>query len=220
MTSGLFITFEGVDGCGKSTQLAHCDAWLRAEGHDVLLTRNPGGTALGTEIRRILLHHPGYVSPTAELLLYIADRAQHMDECVAPALQAGRIILCDRYHDSTLAYQGFGRGLDISEITQLNALATHGRAPDLTFLFDGPPEALRQRVANRGAADRLESEQLAFYERVAQGFRTLAAQEPQRFVTLDARESIETLQAAVAEAVRRRLPIQATRAKVSDESPA
>lgn len=203
--SGLFITFEGIDGCGKSTQLAHCADWLQSRGHEVLITRNPGGTELGAEIRRILLHHPGFVSPTAELLLYIADRAQHMDACVAPALAANRIVLCDRYHDSTLAYQGYGRGLCLETITSLNTLATHGRTPDLTFLFDGPPTVLRQRVSARGAADRLESEKLAFYERVAQGFRTLAAQAPQRICLLDACLPIETLQARVADRLAQRL---------------
>jgi dTMP kinase len=191
--SGYFISFEGIDGSGKSTQMTLCADALRSRGYEVVVTRNPGGTELGADIRRMLLHHPGYVSPTCELLLYMADRAQHMDEVVLPALEAGKIVLCDRHIDSTVAYQGHGRGLSLSLIHTLNETATHGRKPDLTLLFDADPEILASRVESRGEADRLEREALAFRQRVRQGYLALAHRDCDRFIVLDATESIEHL---------------------------
>ncbi len=192
-TNGLFITFEGIDGSGKSTQMALCQQALEKAGYTVLITRNPGGTNLGQGIRKILLHHPGYVSPRCELLLYIADRAQHMDEVILPALAKGTIILCDRHIDSTMAYQGYGRNLDKAMIQQLNDMATGNRKPDLTFLLDGNPAVLLTRVDQRGETDRLEQEKLNFFEKTAQGYRAIATNEPDRFRVMEALKTKEFL---------------------------
>lgn len=204
---GLFVTFEGIDGSGKSTQLERAAAALEAQGRSVVITRNPGGTAFGQELREILLHAEHQVYPTSELLLFIADRAQHMNEVVFPALAAGQIVLCDRHLDSTVAYQGYGRGLDLAMIHQLNEVAIQGRKPDLTLLFDGPPPLLAQRVKDRGRADKLEGEAQAFHERVREGYRTEAANEPQRILVLDALKSAETLHEEVMQALSERLTL-------------
>lgn len=202
---GLFITFEGIDGSGKSTQMQLCAQALEAAGHSVVITRNPGGTAFGLELRQILLHSTQTVYPMSELLLFIADRAQHMDEVVFPALAEGKIILCDRHMDSTLAYQGYGRGLPLVTIRELNEIAIQGRKPDLTLLYDGDPATLAQRVNNRGQADRLEGEKADFHRRVREGFLELAQLEPQRIQVLSALESIEQLQAQTLQQVQNAL---------------
>jgi len=190
---GLFVTFEGIDGSGKSTQMELCAKALEAAGHPVVLTRNPGGTAFGLELRQILLHSKGAVFPMSELLLFIADRAQHMDEVVFPALAEGKIVLCDRHIDSTLAYQGYGRGLSQETIQELNAIALQGRQPDLTLLFDGDPAVLAQRVNNRGQADRMEGEKADFHRRVREGYLAVAQQNPQRIRVFNALDSVEGL---------------------------
>ncbi len=204
-TAGLFITFEGIDGSGKSTQMSRCQQALETAGYATVMTRNPGGTELGQGIRKILLHHPGYVSPRCELLLYIADRAQHMDEVISPALAKGQIILCDRHIDSTLAYQGYGRNLDHATIEQLNTMATQGQKPDLTLFLDGPPAVLLDRVNRRGEVDRLEQEALDFFERTAQGYRTIATQEPHRFKVLDALKPVDALHKEIMNLIHERL---------------
>jgi dTMP kinase len=191
--SGMFITFEGIDGSGKSTQLIRLKDTLTDAGHSVLVTRNPGGTELGMQLRKILLHHPGYVDPMCEMMLYMADRAQHITEVIEPALAEGKIVLCDRFVDSTLAYQGYGRGLALDAIWQMNDLATRKRLPDLTFLFDGPVEVLASRVSQRGEADRLEREALSFREKVREGYLALAQADPNRIKVLDATHGIEGL---------------------------
>lgn len=181
---GRFVVLEGIDGCGKSTQLEHLAAWLPssgllAPGARVVCTREPGGTALGAALRQLLLHPPEQAAPcsTAELLLYAADRAQHVERCVRPALAAGHWVLSDRYTGSTLAYQGYGRGLDRAALEQLEALATAAGGPPLrphlTLWFDLP---LAAALARRGGrpADRIEASGAAFLERVAAGFRELA----------------------------------------------
>ena len=198
---GLFITFEGIDGSGKSTQMALCAEALTAAGYSVLSTRNPGGTNFGLELRQILLHSKGAVFPMSELLLFIADRAQHMDEVVFPALQAGQIVLCDRHIDSTLAYQGYGRGLPLSTIQDLNTIALQGHPPDLTLLFDGEPEQLAQRVSQRGPADRMEGEKTEFHHRVREGFLAVAHENPERVRVLNALKGMETLHAQVMQIV-------------------
>jgi dTMP kinase len=195
--TGCFITFEGIDGSGKSTQLERCAEALTQAGYSVVVTRNPGGTELGQDIRKILLHHPGYVSPTCELMLYMADRAQHMDEVVFPALEAGRVVLCDRHFDSSMAYQGYGRDLSLEMIQELNDTATRGKLPDVTLLFDGPVEVLAARVSRRGEADRLEREALSFRQRVREGFLTLAKASPERIKVLDATNTPEALHTQV-----------------------
>lgn len=195
----MFITFEGLDGSGKSTQLELLAQTLQQAGHAVVTTRDPGGTAIGRELRQILLHHPGEVSPRCELFLFLADRAQHVDEVIHPALAQGKILLCDRYIDSTVAYQGGGRGLPVEEIHRMNALATGNLKPDKTFLFDAPVELLLHRAKSRSNADRLEQETLRFYEGTRRQYLALAQEEPHRFVVLDAMESVEALQARLLE---------------------
>lgn len=184
---GLFISIEGLDGSGKTTLIGGLAAALQAEGHEVVVTRNPGGTPLGLAIRKLLLESEGPMAPMAELLLYLADRADHLENVIMPALSRGAVVICDRYHDSTLAYQGAGRGLDEATIRQLNTAATGGRAPDVTLLLDAEPEALFTRLAGRGGVpDRLEREPLAFKQRVRAGFLRQAQAAPERVQILDA----------------------------------
>lgn len=202
---GCFVTFEGIDGAGKSTQLELCAKTLREQGREVVVTRNPGGTEFGHELRQILLHSKYQVSTMSELLLFMADRAQHMEELVKPVLARGGLVLCDRHMDSTLAYQGYGRGLDLEMISTLNTLATQGIQPDLTLLFDGDPTLLAQRVSARGAADRLEGEPLAFRERVHKGYQNLAEQNPRRITRLNALQPIEALHQEVIAVIASRL---------------
>lgn len=193
MAAGLFITFEGIDGSGKSTQLGRCAEALEAAGRRVVITRNPGGTGFGQELRQILLHRSEPVYPISELLLFIADRAQHMDEVVFPALKEGQIILCDRHLDSTVAYQGYGRGLPLDTIHELNRIAIQRKEPDLTLLFDGDPTALAQRVSRRGQVDRLEGEAAEFHQRVREGYLAEARRNEHRTRILDALADPDTL---------------------------
>lgn len=203
-----FITFEGIEGSGKSTHLGHLAAHLRAAGHAVVETREPGGTAAGAAIRRLLLgSEAAPLTPLAELLLYCADRTQHVSETIRPALAAGRVVLCDRFSDSTLAYQGYGRGLDLEMVRRLDALARDGLSPTFTVLLDCPvPEGLT-RARGRGAAadDRFERETVAFHQRVRAGFHALAATEPDRFCVLDTAAPLEAVQRRLVTEVERRL---------------
>jgi len=199
---GLFITFEGGEGSGKTSQLRPLLAYLRSTGKDVVETRDPGGTSIGKQIRALLLDRDTRMAPATELLLYEASRAQLVQEIIRPALAAGRVVLCDRFTDSTVAYQGYGRGLDLHCIARLNALATDGLRPDLTFLLDLDPAVglLRatQRVAERQAQrDRIEGEVLAFHQRVRTGYRTIAAAEPQRVIVLDASGGMAEIEARI-----------------------
>lgn len=181
MTTGRFLVLEGIDGCGKTTQLERLRAWLPASGlmppgAELVVTREPGGTALGQALRQLLLHPPGEAAPssTAELLLYAADRDQHVQQCIAPALAAGHWVLSDRFSGSTAAYQGYGRGLDLGLIERLEAIATGGLSPDLTLWLELPlGESLRRRGGR--APDRIEAGGDAFLGRVAEGFAALAA---------------------------------------------
>jgi len=203
----MFITFEGLDGCGKTTQRDLLVARCIAESIPVLSTRDPGGTEVGQALRQILLYHKGFVSNRAELLLYLADRAQHVDEKIRPALDAGQVVLCDRYLDSTLAYQGGGRGFDFETIGEMNRFASGGLMPDLTLLFDGPADVLLARAGKRGEADRLEQLAVDFFNATRAAYLQLAQADPQRIKVLDATLPIETLQEQVWETVRSYLPL-------------
>ena len=200
MTRGRFIAFEGGEGCGKSTQAARF-----AESAGALLTREPGGTAVGERVRRILLDPDvGGVSPRAEALLMAAARAQHVDEVIAPALEAGRDVVTDRFTGSSLAYQGHGRGLDVAAIEQLSDWATDGLVPDVIVLLDVPPEEARGRRALEGrAADRLEAEGDAFHDRVAAGYRALAQADPARWLVVDGVGSVDEVARRVRAAVEK-----------------
>jgi dTMP kinase len=188
--TGLFITFEGIDGCGKTTQIGMLAALLAANSIPHLVTREPGGTKIGNKIREIILDPSNdKISSKTELLLYAADRAQHISEELKPALEKNQVILCDRYTDATLAYQGFGRGLSLELIDQLNFIATDGLIPDLTLLFDLPVEEAEKRMSNPTALrskDRLEKEKKDFHEKVRQAYLSLAKKFPQRFTIISA----------------------------------
>jgi len=188
--AGVFITLEGIDGCGKTTQARLLADWLEASGHCVLLTRQPGGTAIGEQLRELVLSPKNHITPEAELFLYLADRAVHVAEVVAPALAKGCVVVCERYTDSTLAYQGYGRGLDLDLLRRLNEMATGGVTPDLTLVLDIPAAEARLDASR---LDRLESAGGGFRERVAEGFRALARAEPERVRILDGMQSIQAV---------------------------
>lgn len=204
-----FITFEGIEGCGKTTQIGFAAAWLKERGIPFLTTAEPGGTPLGRKIREILLNRGSCaIGAEAELLLFAAARAQHVRETIVPALNAGQWVLCDRFTDATLAYQGFGRGLDAAFIRSLNTFSACSLTPDLTLLFDLPVEAGLARTVTRtagmrpeAAEDRFEREDPAFHERIRRGYLTLAAAEPDRFRIIDGTPNA----AKVSEGVRRLL---------------
>jgi dTMP kinase len=193
--SGLFVVLEGGDGAGKSTQLARLAAWLRETGHDVVVTYEPGDTSLGGTLRTLLLDPAsGDVSPRAEAMLYAADKAQHVYEVVRPALDAGKIVVCDRYVDSMIAYQGAGRVLDATEVRGLADWATGGLVPDLTVVLDVPVErALGEKVD----LDRLEAAGTEFHERVRSHFLDLAARDPSRYLVIEGRQDRDTIEAGI-----------------------
>ena len=191
MNKGLFITFEGADGCGKTTQLMLMAKYLKEHGAEVLVTREPGAKGLGEKLREILLHYDGEVSSQAEAFLFLADRAQHMDIIIKPAVVTGKIVLCDRHTDSTVAYQGYGRGIDVSRINMLNDIATGGRKPDLTIVFDVDVETSLSRVGKE--KDRMENAGMDFFNRVRNGYLQIAKQEPERVKVIDATQSIEAI---------------------------
>ena len=198
VTPGLFITLEGGDGSGKSTQAQLLGEWLQAQGRTVLRTREPGGTEVGVAIREIVLHHRGEVSPRAEALLYAADRAQHIGTLVRPALARGEIVIQDRYLDSSVAYQGAGRVLGGTEVRDLSLWAAEGLLPHLTLLLDLDETAARGRLnAANKRFDRLEAEKGEFHARVRAAFLELAAAEPERFLVLDASLPVAELAAQI-----------------------
>lgn len=207
-----FITFEGIEGCGKSTQVQLLARRLENAGHTVRLTREPGGCPIADQIRQILLDAGNSaMTPLAELLLYAAARAQHVREVIVPALAAGEIVICDRFTDATLAYQGHGRKLDLGIIDQLNRLAAGEVRPDLTVLLDCPVEVGLGRAVSRinstqGAREeRFELESLQFHERVRAGYLHLAQQEPTRFVVVNGAGSIDETATAIADAILSRI---------------
>jgi dTMP kinase len=195
--TALFITLEGGDGSGKSTQSARLAEWLESQGRRVLVTREPGGTELGDEIRDIVLHRRGHIAPRAEALLYAADRAHHIATKVRPALERGEIVLQDRYLDSSVAYQGAGRVLAPEEVRSLSLWAAENLLPDLTILLDLDEAVGRDRLKSRTKYDRLEDEEQDFHARVRDGYLKLAAAEPERFLVLSATDSVESLASAI-----------------------
>lgn len=203
----MFITLEGGDSVGKTTQAGLLEEWLAGEGREVVRTREPGGTPLGVEVRRLLLHggdEIGAVDPRAEALLYAADRAQHIAKIVRPALARGAVVVQDRYIDSSLAYQGAGRVLDVAEVRRISEWAVGGLWPDITVLFDLDPEVAATRRSSR-EDDRLESERREFHEAVRGAFHELAAGSPERFLVVDAAGTPDEIHAVVRARVAERL---------------
>ena len=200
--SGLFITFEGGDGSGKSTQAELLAEWLAASGHTVVRSREPGGTDIGLELREIVLHSRGHIAPRAEALIYAADRAQNIATTVRPAVERGEIVIQDRYIDSSVAYQGAGRVLDADEVRGISVWATEDFRPDLTILLDLDEAIGRERLDEvRTRYDRLEAEKSDFHARVRAGYLALAAAEPDRFLVLPATDTIVSIAAAIRERV-------------------
>lgn len=191
MKKGCFITFEGADGCGKTTQSELVKKYLEEKGFDVIWTREPGSAGLGKKIRELLLHYDGEVAPMCEAFLFLADRAQHIEQLIKPAVESGKIVVCDRHTDSTLAYQGYGRGKDLQELEYLNNLATGDIKPDLTFVFDVSTEVAQTRVGSE--KDRMESAGIEFHKKVRNGYLEIAKQEPARVKVVNADNSIETV---------------------------
>ncbi len=205
MKRGLFVTFEGIEGCGKSTQVQLASTWLDKQNMPHLVTREPGGTQIGTEIRKILLSEKTVeLQPVAEALLYLADRFQHIVEVIRPALDSGKIVLADRYHDSTVAYQGYGRGIPVQWIENIWAGSNAALVPDLTILLDLDPEIGLQRSLEKLRArgldeSRFEKEALEFHIRVREGFLELAKLDSNRFKIIDASRSVEEIHSQVTE---------------------
>lgn len=191
MENGLFITFEGADGCGKTTQLELLSKYLESKNYNILVTREPGAKGLGEKLREILLDYDGEVSDRCESFLFLADRAQHIDTIVEPALKNGKIVLCDRHTDSTVAYQGYGRGLDIAQINKLNTIATNGLKPDLTIVFDIDIETSMKRVGKE--KDRMEKSGNEFFNKVRNGYLEISKKEPQRVKVIDSTKSIQEI---------------------------
>jgi dTMP kinase len=205
----MFITFEGPDGSGKTTQIALLAAFLRQQGYDVLTTREPGGTAIGDQIRTCLHDvRNADMTSAAEILLYSASRAQLVQEVIRPALASGITVICDRFADSTMAYQGYGRGLDLEALAFITRFATGGLEPDLTFLLDMDVEAGIHRRARGGEEmNRMDLQKASFHRRVREGYLQMVASQPQRWIVIDAERPVNVVQAAIREEIRARLEL-------------
>lgn len=205
----MFITFEGIEGTGKSTQIARIREYFEAQGREVVQTLEPGGSRIGAELRKMLLHVDNReITPTTELFLYLADRAQHVGQIIRPALEAGKVVLCDRFADSTIVYQGYGRGLDTSMLKELNGVAVNGLWPDLTIVLDIDPEIGLKRATLRNIEDgkakeegRFEAEHLSFHRRIREGYLTWAAFNRKRMRVIDAAGTPEQVFARVKAAI-------------------
>lgn len=205
MKKGLFITLEGIEGVGKSTHAVFITELLQNNGHEVTLTREPGGTGTGEAIREILLHHKvENIADVTELLLIFSARAQHLDEVIRPALAKNTSIVCDRFTDATYAYQGGGRGLGKDKVRLLEDWVQEGLKPDLTLLFDAPVATGLSRAKKRSAADRFESETIAFFEQVRSTYLDIARAEPERVYVIDASQSLQQVQADISELFKRK----------------
>lgn len=203
MTHGKFITFEGSEGVGKSTNIEFLAAAIRDKGFTVLCTREPGGTPMAEKIREMLLQHGNEALPDmAELLLFFAARSLHINNTIRPALDAGQWVICDRFTDASRAYQGSARGLDMQRIDQLAAWVQEDLEPDLTVLLDAPAEIGMRRAIKRSEPDRLESEKISFYERVRAGYLVLAKKYPERFCVVDANRPLDAVQVSIAAALQ------------------
>lgn len=190
----MFITFEGIEGCGKTTQVELLGDYLTEKGHDVLKTREPGGTQFGEVLREALLRRGMDVRPLSELLVFMAMRAQHVEEVILPAIQDGKIILCDRFADATFAYQGYGRKMDFVMIDTLNTIVTKGLRPDLTILIDVSVEKGLRRRAATSEMDRIEEEEISFHQRIAKAYEKMAKEDPERFFVVDGDLKIPAIQ--------------------------
>ena len=205
----MFITLEGIEGSGKTTQIRHIAEYIKSKGQDCVITREPGGTDIGKKIRTILLDSNSKgLDPSAELLLYVADRIQHVNEVIHPALSLGKIVLCDRYFDATVAYQGFARGIDMDLITMLHKKVVENLRPDITILLDLPAEKGLKRAweqinngARTSAETRFEEEKITFHENVRAGYLELARMEPERFRIIDAARNEKTVKEDILEAL-------------------
>lgn len=195
MSKGLFITFEGIDGCGKSTQLSRVADMLAKRGVTCVVTREPGGTPISEKIREILISpQNSEMCSETELLLYLAARAQHVQQTILPALKRGEVVLCDRFQEATFAYQGYGRGLDLDFLKKVNSFATQGLSPDCTFIFDISVELSRERLGRMGKAqDRLESAGDDFFSRIREGYRAAAKADQEKIVLMDGSRAVESL---------------------------
>ncbi|MDL5378187.1 dTMP kinase [Exiguobacterium mexicanum] len=203
---GMFITVEGPDGSGKTTQLQLLVRSLTEKGYEVVVTREPGGTKVGNSIREVLLSpEHDEMTPRVEMMLYAASRAQNIDQVIRPALKRGAIVVCDRFVDASIAYQGYGLQYDLNQILSLNEWATAGIKPDLTFLFDLTPDQASRRMKDRGQLDRIESRDESFHQRVYDGFKKLLEQHPDRMVRIDANATIEMIQDEVLDITLERL---------------
>ena len=189
----MFITFEGIEGCGKTTQIELLYTCLEEKGQRVIKTREPGGTAFGESLRKAFLNTKMKVYPLSELLVFMAMRAQHIDELILPALEEGTIVLCDRFTDASYAYQGYGRGIDLNVIERLNTLVVKGIKPDLTILLDCPVEKGLTRKAQSASMDRFEKEELSFHRKIKKGYEKLVKQDPKRFFVIDGTLDINTI---------------------------
>ena len=197
----MFITFEGIEGCGKTTQIELLYTYLERRGHKVIKTREPGGTAFGESLRNSFLHTKTKVYPLSELLVFMAMRAQHVDELILPALKEGTIVLCDRFTDASYAYQGYGRGIDLSIIETLNKLVVKGIKPDLTILLDCPVEKGLTRKAQSASMDRFEKEELSFHRKIKKATKSLSKEDPKRFFVIDGTLDINTIHKTIREKV-------------------
>lgn len=203
---GMFITVEGPDGSGKTTQLQLLVRSLTEKGYEVVVTREPGGTKVGNSIREVLLSpEHDEMTPRVEMMLYAASRAQNIDQVIRPALKRGAIVVCDRFVDASIAYQGYGLQYDLNQILSLNEWATAGIKPDLTFLFDLTPDQASRRMKDRGQLDRIESRDETFHQRVYDGFKKILEQHPDRMVRIDANATIEMIQDEVLDITLERL---------------